>query len=320
LKILVVGYGSIGRRHTQNLLDLKNEVIVLTNTKQKKVKDKKLVFCNSLNDCLEHKPKVAVICNVTSLHIPIAKKLAKNNIDLFIEKPLSDSIVGVNDLERIIKKQKIISMVGCNLRFHRCLKKIKEIVVQEKLGDIILAQVESGSYLPDWHPYEDYRKSYASQKNLGGGVILTCIHELDYLKWFFGKIEKIKAYSDKISDLEVNVEDYSNIITKFKNGVIAEIHLDFFQRPEIRRCKIIGTKGTLLWESTNNQVLLYNNKSKKWKKVLEIKKFNRNEMYIEEMKYFLNCVKHRKKTINSVKENIHVLNASLKIRKSYKKW
>jgi len=320
LKVLVIGYGSIGKRHTQNLLDLNNDVIVLTKNKQNKSKNKKLTFSNSFKDCLEFKPNAAIICNVTSMHIPIAEKLAKNSVDIFIEKPLSNSTKNLKKLSQVIKRKKIISMVGCNLRFHKCIKKIKEIICKNKLGRIIHVEVESGSYLPDWHPHEDYRESYASHKKFGGGVILTCIHELDYLYWFFGKIEKTISYADKISDLKLDVEDYSGIIAKFQNRVIAEIHLDFFQRPPIRRCKIIGTKGTLLWESTNNQVLLYEIKNKQWKKVFEIKKYVRNEMYVDEIKYFLNCVKKRKIAMNSIEENIQILNTALKIRKSFKNW
>lgn len=319
MKILVVGYGSIGKRHVNNILSLGHEVILLTTKKQIKLPSAKIKICNSINDCLQYNPKVAIIANVTSMHVVTAIKLAKKNIDLFIEKPLSNNSNNIKKLQRIIRQKKLITMVGCNLRFHKCINKIKKIISSNKLGNIISAQAESGSYLPDWHPYEDYRNSYASRKEFGGGVILTCIHELDYLYWFFGPIKEVVAFSDKLSQLEISVEDYAVIITKFRNGVVGEIHLDYFQRPPIRRCKIIGTKGTILWESTKNQVLFYDVKKKKWKKELEIKKFNQNNMYLDEMNYFLNCVKKRKKPMNTVKENSEILNTALKIKTGYKK-
>ena len=319
MKVLVVGYGSIGKRHVNNILSLGHEVIVFTKKKQIELPNAKIRICNTLNDCLQYDPKVAVIANVTSNHIPIAIKLAKRNIDLFIEKPLSNNSNNIKKLQRIIRQKKLITMVGCNLRFHKCINKIKKMVSTDKLGKIISVQAESSSYLPDWHPDEDYRTSYAARNELGGGVILTCIHELDYLYWFFGQIKEIVAFSDKLSQLEISVEDYAAIIAKFQNGVVAEIHLDFFQRPPTSRCKIVGTKGTILWESIKNQVLFYNIKKKKWTKEFEIKKFNRNEMYLNEMSYFLNCVKKRKKPMNGVKENFEILNVALKIKRFYKK-
>ena len=109
--------------------------------------------------------------------------------------------------------------------------------------------LESGSYLPDWHPYEDYRNSYASKENLGGGVVLTCIHEIDYLHWFFGEIKELFAMTGKFSDLKIEVDDLASVTMKFSNNIIVELHLDFFQKPDFRCCKIIGTNGTIYWDS-----------------------------------------------------------------------
>lgn len=318
MRILVVGYGSIGKRHVNNILSLDHDVIICTK-KKVRFRSNKIKVCSTLNESIRYNPDVAVITNVTSMHVPTAIKLAEKNIDLFIEKPLSSCNRNIKKLRQLIRQKKLIAMVGCNFRFHECISKIKELISKKQLGRVITAQVESGSYLPDWHPYENYRHSYASRPELGGGVVLTCIHELDYLYWFFGHISKIFAFSDKISPLDIAVEDYAGIIAKFQNGVIAEVHLDYFQRPSFRRCKIIGTKGTVLWESTKNQVLFYDVKKKKWKKEMKVKKFNQNDMYLEEMNYFLNCIKKRKKPMNTIAESSEILNIALQIKKSFKK-
>ena len=213
IKVLIVGYGSIGRRHLENFLQLKNvKLIVYTKrTDLDSLKKQGIKISNSLTECLKENPDIGVITNETSLHIPITIKLAQNGLDLFIEKPLSNSLKDVKKLRAIVKKKKLITQMGCHLRFHPCIKKIKSLIEQKKIGKILSAQVQSCSYLPDYHRWEDYRRSYAARKELGGGVILTQIHEIDYMYWFFQEVENVISMSGKFSDLDVTAEDLSLI-------------------------------------------------------------------------------------------------------------
>ena len=194
-------------------------------------------------------------------------------MDLFIEKPLSDSIKGVETLRKIVKQKKLVIQMGYHLRFHQCIIKIRKLIKQKKIGKIISIQAENGSYLPDWHPYENYRRGYAGKKELGGGIVLTQIHDVDYLYWFFGNPKSIFSVMGKFSDLDISVEDYSASIIQFKNKITAELHLDFFQPPEFRGCKIKATNGIISWNSLDNQVKLYNNKKRKWEVVFRAKNF-----------------------------------------------
>jgi len=317
MKILVVGYGSIGKRHVKNL-ELHKDIHVVILTKQKIKNRKKTIFYNSLHTCINEKPDAAIISNVTSKHIEIAIKLAKNNINLFIEKPLSDSLKHVKELSNIVLKNKLITMIGCNLRFHEAIKKIKEIIDNNQIGKPISCQVENGSYLPLWHPDEDYRKSYSSRKDLGGGVVLTCIHEIDYLYWIFGKINEITAVTSKISNLDIKSEDYAVIIAKFKKNFFAEIHLDYYQRPSTRSFKIIGTNGIVIWNLEANNVKVYKNNTKKWNQKLKLKNYNHNKMYEKELNHFLKCVQNRCETINPLSQGIETLKIALAIKKSSK--
>jgi len=318
LKVFVLGLGSVGRRHVQNLLTLNNEVVIYTKRKDIKDLKKKCEIYDSLEKCLKSNPDFAIISNVTSLHVKTAIKLAKHRLDLFIEKPLSDSMKNVHVLQKLIKKNKLTTLMGCNLRFHECVLKVKEIIDSGKIGRIISVQADSGSYLPYWHPYEDYRKSYASRKNLGGGVVLTCIHEIDYLYWFFGDVKEVISFTGNFSDLGISSEDLSSILLKFKNGVIGEVHLDYFQRPSSQGCKVIGTKGTIVWDSNENIVKVYDTKRKRWVKKMKIKKYDRNAMYLSELIHFIRCLKRRKKTVNPLEEGIKTLEIALAIKKSSK--
>ena len=315
-----MGYGSIGKRHVNNLLLIPDiEIIICTHRHDmdNELKNKCKII-ESLDECINEKPIAAIISNVTSLHIQTALKLASAGLHLFIEKPLSNNLENMEKLSDIVCGKKLVTFMGFNLRFHECIKKIKELLENNTIGKIISVNAESGSYLPDWHPYEDYRDSYASKENLGGGVVLTCIHEIDYLHWFFGEIKELFAMTGKFSDLKIEVDDLASVIMKFSNNIIAELHLDFFQKPDFRCCKIIGTNGTIYWDSKDNIVKVYDIKIKKWIEKINIINYERNNMYVDEMKYFLDCVNKNKNTNNDIKDGISTLKIALDIIESSK--
>ena len=318
-KILVVGYGSIGKRHVENLLSISNlEVIVCSERNDVSKLKKHAKVYSTIKQCLEEKPDIGIIANETSLHVPTAIKLAEAGLDLFLEKPLSNSLKDVEKLYAIVKKKKLITQMGCNMRFHPCIKKIKSMVEQQKIGRIISVQVQNCSYLPDYHPWEDYRNGYAARKDLGGGIILTQIHEIDYLYWLFQEVENVISISGKFSDLDITTEDYVSSLLKFKNKIIGELHMDYFQRPDFRSCKIRGTKGEIYWNSDNNSVNIYRMDKKRWKTELEVKNYQRNFSYAEQLKHFLKCVKQRKETINDIEQGIDTLKIALAMKKSSK--
>ena len=315
-----MGYGSIGKRHIQNLSNYSDiEIIVCTKRKQDIfLKKNKCKVIKSLKKSISENPDFAIISNVTSLHIETAIELANAGIHFLIEKPLSHNQNGVKKLLNVIKTKKLITLIGCHLRFHPCIIKIKEIIEKKKIGKVLAVQAQNSSYLPDWHPYENYKESYAAKKELGGGVVLTSIHELDYLYWLFGKINDVFSISDKSGDLELSCDDMSSSLLKFKEGIVGEVHLDFFQKTIIRQCNIIGTKGIISCNINLNRIKLYNPITKKWSVQLELKNYDINEVYKRELDHFIKCVKNNKKSINDVGEGINVLKIALSIIKSSK--
>jgi len=316
-KILIVGFGSIGKRHMRNILSKKNiEVIICSKRNDLKFKEKNIKVVKTIDKAIFEKPDIAFVTNETSYHVKIANKLTKAGIDLFIEKPLSSSTNGLQELRRNIKKRRLITLVGCDHRFQPCLKKIKELIDKNRLGRIYSVQVESSSLLSDWHPYEDYRKGYSAQNKLGGGIATTMTHELDFLRWFFGDVKEIFSITKKVSDLEITADDISAMTMIFKNGVIGELHLDYFARPEFKSCKIRGTVGTLYWNTESNDIRIFYNNQNKWKIIFKAKNFERNQMFVKELEYFLKCVKNRDKTFNDVNEGIKTLEVILGAKKS----
>lgn len=329
-KILIIGFGSIGKRHANNILHLTNYNIIIFSKRQditdsdftnfKKYKSRIKIF-SSLTQCLKEKPNVAFITNETSKHISFALKVAQNGIDLFIEKPLSNNLENIKKLNKISKDKKIIVMVGCNFRFFPPIKKIKELVDKKIIGKIISAQIENNSFLPDWHPNEDYTQSYASRKSLGGGVTLTQIHELDYLTWMFGNAKKTVSLVGKFSDLEIDADDHCSAVLKLKNNIIVELHLDYFSRPFFKRIKIRGIKGTIYWNSDENKVKVFNQNTMKWNSIqlknnYKLSSRNVNQMYVDEINYFFECLHLRKKPMNNLDESTKILETAINLKKS----
>lgn len=316
MKILVVGYGSIGKRHVQNLSKIKNiDILICTKQIHKKSQFNYKSF-SSLRESIKEKPDAAIICSTTNNHVKDATILANAGIHLLIEKPLSNSLTGTKNLLQISQRKKLVTLIGCNFRFHPCIMAIKELITKNKIGKILSTTVEHGSYLPDWHPGENYKKSYAARTDLGGGVLLTSIHEIDYLYWFFGKVQEIFSITDKFSNLGISADDLSSSILQFKNKVIAEVHLDYFQQPRSRTCKIIGTKGVIYWNFNDNAVKLY--KKNKWTQFLKLKNYDYNKMYLDELNHFIDCICRKKQTINPLIDGIQLLKIVLAAKHSTK--
>lgn len=292
MKILVVGCGSIGERHIKNLIDISSHNIIAFDTSKERLDVIKghydVETCDNIERCFDYGVDAVIVCTPPNSHIQIADLAITHDAHVFIEKPISDRL---DNLDELIKKaannQKII-LVGYCFRFSEGLKIVKNLIDSGKLGRILSIKAEFGQYLPDWRPWQNYRQSYTAKKELGGGIILDGSHEIDYLYWLVGDVREVFCFADKISDLEVETEDIAEILLRFSNGVVGEIHLDFIQRAYSRNCKIIGEKGTLIWNFGEHKVSIYLADSNEWK-IYNVDA-DVNLMYIEEMKHFLQCI------------------------------
>tara|TARA_B100001057_G_scaffold261733_2_gene261982 strand:+ start:1333 stop:2274 length:942 start_codon:yes stop_codon:yes gene_type:complete len=312
MKILICGLGSIGKRHANNLLYLKKKNLIFFRERNFDLKnqnlEKKKSF-KSLNKALNENPDVAFICNTTSKHINTAIKCAKKGCHLFIEKPLSNNLKKLRILESIIKKKKIKVMIGYNMRFHPLMIKIKKMLKNKELGSVYNLQTEWSEYLPDWHPWENYKYTYAAQKKMGGGCNLTLSHELDSMYWLFGKIKKVKNF--KINKyLKGDVDTSSDFLVEFNNDIIGYSHIDFLGKPHIRKMYISGTKKKVFFNYYKNQIKIVNRSG--GTKLIKVK-FKKNDMYLDEIKYFLKCIKNNINPSPSIEESKYILKKFLSI-------
>lgn len=291
-KILVIGAGSIGKRHATNLADLGVEISIHdVNTKSLKE------FCNDnprftpvfdLETGLKDNDyDAAVICTPNHLHVPIAHKVVDAGIDLFIEKPLSHSFDGVTELLGKVHRQNLICMAGFNLRYEPGLKYLKEHL---NPGDVAFARVEFGSYLPFWRPKTDYRKSYSGNKSMGGGIILDDVHEIDYSCWLFGYPKNVMCSSGTFGNLEIDVEDTAEFVLQYQDKLVT-IHCDYLQRKYSRNCHICLRNGeTIRWEF-GDHVIKYGDNDEEIFNYRD--QFTINDMYVSEMKEFVRCIERR---------------------------
>lgn len=289
MKFLVDGFGSIGQRHVNNLIRLGyDKIIVIT---KKKITDKrlgKLKFFKKLSEGLKLKPNIALICNPTSLHDRSIIACANANCHLFVEKPVSSNNKNEKKINNLIKKKKLINMVGYMMRFHPAISKVEQLLKKDAIGKVFNIQSMWGEYLPNWHPEENYKRSYASKKKLGGGVSLTLSHDLDLLKKIFGTPQKIYNLNSNLSSLKIEVDTYSSFLVSFKKDIFASIHLNYLMQKPQRYIKIIGENGEINFNYYKNTVSLVKNKSNK---IYNFKNFKRNELFLKEMNYFIRCVK-----------------------------
>lgn len=262
MKILIAGLGSIGRRHFRNLLALGEKDLVLYRTNRATLPDDELAGYpveTDLSGALKkHKPDAVIVSNPTALHMQIAIPAAEAGCAILLEKPIAQDLEQVGALQKAAAASGSKVLVGFQFRYHPTLNKARELIAEGAIGKVLTAHAHWGEYLPNWHPWEDYRQSYAARADLGGGVIVTLTHPLDYLRYMLGDVEKLWSLNGHISPLELSaVEDVAEIGLKFMRGAIVGVHVNYFQRPPVHRLEIVGTGGTLSWDNSDGLLTHY---------------------------------------------------------------
>ena len=326
MNILVVGVGSIGKRHLRNLLRLKyNErsINVVDPNEEARAGIKEefgIKGYPSLDLAFEESRfEVALVCSPNHLHIPQARILLNHGCSLFIEKPLTTDLGQVGELIRQAEKNKALFMVGCNLRFHPGVKTLKKVLRDSLLGRPLYCRAVFAHYLPNWRPGQDYRKTYSAQKLQGGGILLDAIHEPDYLCWLFGKVSKVRAHLATIGDLEIDVEDYADYLMWHQKDFCSNVHVDYLRRDKIRSCEIVGTAGTVTWESVGKKpeqvtVRHFDAEAGRTTDLYVNELYDLNQQYVDEIKYFLRCVSEGINPMNGLREALHTLQVIDEVR------
>lgn len=321
-RVLIVGLGSAGHRHLKIARNLIPNADIRVYRHQASSEIPKLAngLFIDIQEAINFSPHLAVISSPAPFHVSIAQALVEKGTHLLVEKPLSHSASGVNHFLELCKNTNIVLLVGYNLRFFESLQFFRKSIKEGIIGKVISFRCEVGQDLPSWRPHLNYRESVSAQKKLGGGCLLELSHELDYINWIFGEIEWVSAIVSNQSTLDIDVEDTAHItlgLKPFEDGfqLIGVVNLDFIRQDTTRYCLAIGEKGTLRWDGITGNVMLFEKRKKIWNLLLA-RSDEANKSYIQEWKYFLNCVGKKKQNFNSGEDGLKVLEIVDAVRES----
>jgi predicted dehydrogenase len=307
MKFLIAGFGSIGRRHFRNLLALgEGDILFLRSHRSVLPEDEIAGYPveTDLGSALDHNPEVVIVSNPTSLHLEVAIPAAERGCHLLIEKPLSHSMARIDQLQRAVELGGGKVLVGFQFRYHPQLQRIAKLLSTNAIGRPVSVRAHWGEYLPDWHPWEDYRGGYSARQDLGGGVVLTLSHPFDYLRWMLGEVDEVWAFVSQGAGLGIEVDANAEIGLRFKDGVLGTVHLDYIQRPPTHHLEIVGTQGTIRWDYVTGRLRLYRTSNEQPEVENLPPHFERNQLFLDQMKHFLAVVQEKEQPRCSLQDGI----------------
>jgi len=343
MKFLIAGFGSIGRRHFRNLLALGERDILLYRTRLSTLPEDELQGFpveTDLSAALAQRPDCVIVSNPTALHLEVAIPAARQGCHLLIEKPISHSLERIDELQAALHSGGGKALVGFQFRFHPGLQWIKRLLssdplppsplslsplspsplTPDPLGRPLSFRAHWGEYLPAWHPWEDYRQGYSARADLGGGVILTLSHPFDYLRWLFGEVEALWAFSARLSHLSLDVEDTAEIGLRYQSKVLGSLHLDYNQRPPAHWLEIVCSQGTLRWDNADGAVRLWAAQdgamidprgATGWQVFPPPENFERNDLFLAEMRHFLAVARGQEVPACTLEDGLQALKLAL---------
>ena len=303
MKVLIIGLGSIALKHIKALQELYPSVVIYA-LRRKGELSKKLegvIEVFNINDIEVDTLSFILISNPTAVHYQTIKEVIAYKKPLFIEKPLfSDLSKEANELVTKVEKQETPTYVACNLRFLECIAKVKELIVGKRINEV---NVYCGSYLPDWRPNVDFRKVYSANKEMGGGVHIDLIHELDYVYWLFGAPIHTQSFFSNKSSLNITAYDYANYLWEYDDFSVSVV-LNYYRRDRKRTLEILTDEGTYLVD------LLRNNISYNDEIIFQSRQVSL-ETYTAQMQFFVEEILNKQTKFNTIVEGYKVLELCL---------
>ena len=322
MKFLICGLGSMGKRRIRNLKQLNQDEIIgfdIRNDRCIEVNEKfNIETFTEIKNALNEKPDVMIISTPPDLHMKYAKIALENRLHFFTEvNILQDEM---NEIINELKRTDVVGFPSCTMIFHPIIKKIDAYLKSGKIGKILSFLYHSGMYLPDWHPWEDYRSFYVS-KRITGACREIVPFELLWIIRSFGEISNVTSKIAKISNLDADIDDIYNVLLEFENGIQGNLTVDVISRFPYRQLKILGEDGVITADWSERTVN-YFTKNDGWIKE-EINDGNIEENYIhgdgpyvEEMESFIKTIKEKGNPENTFKNDHKILKILEAIEKS----
>ena len=315
MNIAILGLGSIGRRHGRNFQAIGGSAIIgFDPSAERRAAFEAEVAATTTADVEEAiaMAELVCVCSPNRFHTDQALMAAKAGRALFIEKPLGVALAPVAELRRVVAEKGVFAHVGSNWKFHPAFVTMKRLLTEGRIGRVVAAQVLAGQWLPDWHPWEDYRQMYSSRAELGGGIVLDS-HEFDYLPWLMGPVTDVKSFVRNSGALEIDTEDCASVIMRFADGALATVQVDYIQREYRRRYHICGDGGTLEWDMSTGQVRLFDAVSKSVQ-IFDCAPPDINDMYVAQALHLLAGVRGAEPPVTDLATAEAVLKVLLQIK------
>jgi predicted dehydrogenase len=302
MKFLVIGLGSMGKRRIRNLQYLKAGEIIGFDLREDRCKEAEKKYgirvFKVFDDAISKNPDVFIISTSPDQHIKYALVAAKSNKHFFTEVGLSRK--GIDELITLSKRKNIVAAVSCSMRFHSAVQVIKKLVEKKEIGKILAFTHHCGHFLPNWHPWEDYRSFYVGKRETGGARDMVPF-ELDWISWILGEIKTISCMKDKLTDLDIDIDDTYSLLVSLENKILGSILIEVISRVPYRVIKLIGEEGVIIWDQSKRHVEIFSSADKKWRKELaeegNVEKgyVTGEKLYIREMKHFIKAIKDETK-------------------------
>jgi len=288
-RCVVVGAGSVGRRHLRNLRAMGVEAIALRTMRGQSGLLDGWNSVSSWTEVAEFGPSMAIIANPTAMHVDAAIEATRLGLDILIEKPVAERLEAAMQLQAAVAKRRTRALVGYQYRFHPTLTIVRDWVREGLIGVPVSAQSHWGEYLPGWHAGEDHTLGYSARSDLGGGVVRTLSHPVDYLRWILGEIKAVSAMTARRSGFTRDVEDVAALTLLTSDGAIATMSLDYVERPGRHSLTVTGTEGTIFWDAGTGIARICSRHPDVSKSVAPPTDFDRNTMFTDELRHFLAC-------------------------------
>lgn len=306
MRFLVIGLGSMGKRRIRNLQYLQAGEIIGFDLQENRCKETEKKYgiktFRTFEDAISKNPDVFIISTPPDEHFKYALIAAKSNKHFFTEVGLSTE--GIDELVNLCKKKNIVAAASCSMRFHSAVQAIKKLVKKKEIGRVLAFTHHCGHFLPNWHPWEDYRSFYVGKRKTGGARDMVPF-ELDWISWILGEIKMISCMKDKLTDLDIDIDDTYGLLVSLENKILGSILIDVISRVPYRVIKLIGEEGVITWDQSKGDVEIFSSGDKKWTKepveegIIEEGYTSGEKMYIEEMDYFIKAIKGKTKWMRS---------------------
>jgi predicted dehydrogenase len=317
MTVLVAGTGSIGRRHIESLRQLAPGARFVLLRRQAADDEYSRMLgarvVDTVQAALAEKPAIAVIAVPSAQHAALIEPLLNAAIPMYIEKPVVTTAAQLASVARVAAAAPdVVTLCGCNLRFLPSLRAVRELIAAGSIGRVVRASLQTGQWLPDWRPSSDYRLSYSASRELGGGVVLDLVHELDAVRWILGEFDSVIAVGGRMSSLEISSEDAVVIGLSRARGPVVAVGLDYVARRPVRRYEFFGERGTLVWDLPARRVELSEVDGLR-APPLEAADFDVGATYVRAMREFLEAVVARRQTSQSLDEGLRSAALAIKV-------